>query len=129
MEGLEGKFNAAHYEYDFAKEGGAIGDITLRGDSIPKNATILGGYVDVETALTSGGSATIALKFLSAADILAATAVASWSLAAYLAIKPLFTTSTFLRMTSGGYLKATVAVDTITAGKANVTIFWDMSRS
>lgn len=51
------------YEYDFAKDGGAIGDIVLRNAAINglrSGLTIKKAYVVIETALVSGaGTATI----------------------------------------------------------------------
>lgn len=63
--------------YDFATDGGAIGNITLRGGKLPINAVVTGGYWYVTTAFTSSGSATIALGIPTddAAGILAATAI------------------------------------------------------
>ncbi|MEV7611318.1 hypothetical protein AB0N61_17670, partial [Microbacterium sp. NPDC089320] len=49
--------------YDFAVDGGAVGDIDLtKSPVIPAGAVILGGFVEVDTAVTSGGSATVAVK-------------------------------------------------------------------
>lgn len=67
--------------YSFATDGGAVGDITLRGDTIPSGAAIVDAYIKVDTALTSGGSATVAIKTEGAADINNADAIsgAPWS--------------------------------------------------
>jgi hypothetical protein len=67
--------------YDFSIDGGAVGDIALRGDSIPSGAIITDVLIHVDTALTSGGAATVALKAESAADLNAADAIsgAPWS--------------------------------------------------
>jgi hypothetical protein len=56
--------------YDFAVNGGAVGSINM-GVFIPANAVIYGGYILCQTALTSGGSATISVGYSSAATILA----------------------------------------------------------
>jgi hypothetical protein len=70
----------AKFFYDFAVDGGAISTINLRGeDTIPPNSVITSGYIDVLTQLTSGGAATIALQAEAAGDIVAATAVATWT--------------------------------------------------
>lgn len=82
--GLDPELEFAVSEYDFAKDGGAIGDITLRGSVIPKGAVIRDSFLFVETALTSDGLATIALKSEGAEDILAAEAVANFSASAVL---------------------------------------------
>ena len=59
--------------YDFAVHGGAVGDIPLRV-SVPAGAVIVDSFVQILTAPTSSGSATIAISLESAGDILAATA-------------------------------------------------------
>lgn len=71
----------ARAEYDFAVDGGAVGDIVLRGQSVPSGAIITDVLIKVTTALTSGGAATVALKSEGAADLNAADAIsgAPWS--------------------------------------------------
>jgi len=66
--------------YDFATDGGAVGDITLRGNSIPSGAIIVDALLHVDTAL-AGATATCAIKTEAAADINAADAIsgAPWS--------------------------------------------------
>ena len=54
-QGLDSYKQLAYAEYDFAKDGGAVGDHTLRGTPLPVGAVVLGAYIDVETAVTSGG--------------------------------------------------------------------------
>ena len=68
-------------EYDFSEHGGAIGTIYLAHDPLPKGAVITNSYLDVLTALTSGGAATVAVQAEAAGDIQAAAAVsgAPWS--------------------------------------------------
>lgn len=68
----------AEYTYDFAKHGGAVGFISLKGagaNALPNGAVILSGHYQVTSALTSGGSATVALgDAASGVKYLAATA-------------------------------------------------------
>lgn len=117
----------AHFLYDFSIHGGAIGDITLENDVIPDDALVVSGAVHVKTALTSDGSATIAMYLLTAADVLAATAVASYSLAANIVVKQVpQTASTWLKMTAKKNLKLTVAVAALTAGKAEIFLDYYM---
>lgn len=121
--GLEPVKRVAYFEYDFARDGGAVGDINLRGDAIPDDAIVVNGKVHVNTAVTSGGSATVALKMLTAADIMGATAVASLSANAILDVVPVGTAATAIRNTTAGVqLKATVAVAALTAGKFTVAL-------
>lgn len=107
-------------EYDFAVDGGAVGAIVLRGvggagNQIPAGAVITGGYLDITTAVTSGGSATVALGAESATDILAATAVASLT-AGRKSIVPAGTGVTTVKTTVARSLTATIAVADLTAG-------------
>jgi hypothetical protein len=116
--GLESGLRVAAFEYDFSKHGGAVGAISVYGHGIPAGAFIYGGLIHVVTALTSGGAATIACGFLATDDIIAATAVSSWSLNAKLAIVPVMTAASALRMTSAdNILTVTVATAALTAGK------------
>lgn len=71
-------FFTAEYTYDFAVQGGATGFKALKGkgtNALPKNAVVTHGHYIVTGALTSGGSATVALgDAASGARYLAATA-------------------------------------------------------
>lgn len=103
--------------YDFAVHGGAIGDIPLEL-TLPDNAIITGGFVDVLTAPLSAGSATVALKIQSAGDLIAATAKASFT--GLLAIVPVNTAATAIKLTEERTLTVTVATAALTAGKFNI---------
>lgn len=109
--------------YDFAVDGGTVGDITLRGDTIPSGAVITDAILNVETALTSGGAATVAIKVESAADINAADAIsgAPWSTTG--AKRTDFTATTApIVTTAARSIVATVATAALTAGKFKVAI-------
>lgn len=110
--------------YDFAVDGGAIGLITpARTITLPDKAIILGGVIDHATAFTSLGSATISVGTSagsSAASLKAATAVASFT--GLLAIVPVFTAATMVKMTAAGAITLTVAVAALTAGKAGINV-------
>ena len=120
--GLEPVKRVAYFEYDFARDGGAVGDIALRGDTIPAGAIVRNGVVHVITAVTSGGAATVALKLQTAGDVLAATAKASLSLAAVLDVVPVDTAATSILTTSALQVVATVATAALTAGKIVVAL-------
>lgn len=66
--------------YDYAEHGGAVGSTPLEL-TLPVGTIITNGFIDVITAPTSGGSATIALNFIgeNTQAIKAATAIASYS--------------------------------------------------
>lgn len=63
-------------DYDFAVQGGAVGDVALDLE-IPDDVIIYAGAIKVLTDLASGGSATLALKVNTNGDLLAATAFAT----------------------------------------------------
>ena len=114
----------AHGLYDFAVDGGAVGDIALRGDSvIPSGAIIINAIIRVNTVLTSGGAATVAIKTEGAADINAADAIsgAPWSTTG--AKRADFTATTApILTTAARTITATVATAALTAGKFTVVV-------
>lgn len=118
--------------YSFAASGGAVGDITLKDEDgaalvLPAGAIITNVIAHVVTACTSGGSATVALKANSAADLCAATAVASLTSNALIAGVPVGTAATAVRLTAQRTLKVTVATAALTAGKIHYFIEYMLS--
>ena len=121
-------------EYDFALSGGAVGAIPLRsapgnimGNEIPAGSVVTGGYIEVDTALTSGGAATVAVNVESAGDLLVAAAVsgAPWSSTGRKSIIPDATGATSVKTTAKRSLVFTVAVAALTAGRARVVVFYE----
>jgi hypothetical protein len=114
----------ARARYDFARKGGATGDITLEGDSIPKGAVILDSLIKVETAPDSAAhTATIALKAEGANDLQAAKKVeeAPWSTAG--AKRGAVTAATApVSTTARRSIVATVATQALTKGKFSVYV-------
>jgi hypothetical protein len=113
-------------EYDFAVDGGAVSTITLRaisGGPIPIGSIILSGVVEVITQLTSGGAETTALTAESAADILAATAVASMTVGNK-SIIPAGTGATAIKTTAERSPSMTIAVAALTAGKFRLRLLY-----
>ncbi len=106
----------------------------LPGDTIPDNALILGGVVDVITTFTSAGAdaGTIALHVEGANDIVSAIAISNvgnpWD-AGRQAIVPKFNTpeSTTVKTTAARAIQATVAGQALTAGKLVVFLFYVVS--
>lgn len=124
---------AAQGEYEFARDGGAISTISLRGgpgdaagNEVPAGAIVLGGYIEVDTAVTSGGAATIAVNSEGAGDLLAAAAVsgAPWSTTGRKSVIPVFTGATTVKTTVSRRLAITIATATLTAGKFRVVVFY-----
>ncbi len=119
--------------YDFAKKGGAIGAIVLVDEQgmackIPNKAIVRDVLIDVITAPTSGGSATIAIGSgtMSASNFKAATAIASYT--GLVAGIPIGSAATAVKMTSDQSPKITIATAALTAGKLNVHIKYQLSE-
>lgn len=118
---------AVRGRYDFSVDGGAIGDIDLTSEAvIPEGAVVLGGFIEVDTVLTSGGSATVALKVNSAADMQTAAGVGSapWSTTGRKSVIPVFTGATAVKTTAARKIQATVATAALTAGVFDVVLFY-----
>lgn len=76
--GVKNKLNYQEYVYDFAVSGGAVSTISLSGNKLPLGAVVMSVQAVVETAFTSGGSATLSIgDSASATKYSAAVAVAS----------------------------------------------------
>lgn len=114
--------------YDFAVDGGAVSTITLRSNdsAIPVGSVIEGGYVDVTTALTSGGAGTAALQVEGAADTVAAAAVsgAPWSTTGRKSVIEAFTGATTVKTTAARKPAVAVATAALTAGKFDLILFY-----
>lgn len=111
--------------YDFLWHGGAIGAISLPL-KLPNKAIITDGYADVLVAPTSGGAATVALGLNTATDLKAATAIASWT--GIVALVPVGTAATAVKLTAERTLTLTVATAALTAGKINFFLDYRLSE-
>jgi hypothetical protein len=116
--------------YDFAVDGGAISTKGLMGQTALKSGiTIVGGFIEIHTQLTSGGAATIAVQVESAGDVVGATAVASWTVGRKKII-PADTSANDLsaanviRTTAARDISAVIAAFALTAGKFSVVLFY-----
>ena len=127
------RLKSAAGEYDFAVDGGAVSTITLRsatgdvlGNDIPAGAVIEGGYIEVDTVLTSGGAPTVAVASEAAGDLQAAAAIsgAPWSTTGRKSITPAFTGATTVKTTVRRSLAMTIATATLTAGKFRVVVWY-----
>jgi hypothetical protein len=118
----------AYAAYSFAADGGAISTITPSINStIPANAIIVGVILNPTTALTSGGSATIAVGTSAGSSTTAlkgATAVASYTLDAVMAGVPVFTAASAVKLSAAGSITITVATAALTAGVMEVFVFY-----
>lgn len=114
--------------YDFAVDAGAVGDIVLRGtDSVgnyvPAGSRVVGGFVDVTTALTQS-SGTCALKLEGAGDITAAVAVGTGFTTGLKDIVSDGTGDKVVKTTASRSVTLTVATAAVTAGKLTVTLLY-----
>lgn len=111
--------------YDYDVHGGAIGTITLPLD-LPDNAIVHDGLIDVVTAPTSDGSATIALGLNTTTDLKTATAIASYS--GIVAMIPVGTAATAVKLTADRSLQLTIGAAALTAGKLNIFMNYYISE-
>jgi len=116
----------ARAKYSFAVDGGAQGLITpADSDTIPDNAIIVGGQINSTTAVTSDGSATVAIGTSagsSATAIKGATGKASYSADALLNAVPTFAAG--LKLTAAGTITFTIGAADLTAGVIEVWVFY-----
>jgi hypothetical protein len=109
-------------EYDFAIDGGLVGDIALRGDTLPSGAVVTDVLIHVDTVLT-GATATVAIKSEGAADLQSAAAIsgAPWSTTG--AKRATFTATTApVKTTADRAITATVGTANLTAGRFRVVV-------
>lgn len=90
--------------------------------SIPDNAIVISGHVDVITAVTSEGAATVAIHLANANDLLTATAKASLTLAAQVPMAAVKTAP--IKLTAEKAVTVTVGTAALTAGKFDGYIVW-----
>lgn len=122
---LENYMKVAQFEYDFAKHGGALGEITVDPKLLPAGAKVVFGFIDVITAVLSAGAATIQLKVVGADDVLAATGKATFALDALLAVVPVTATpATWIKVAAASPLVVTVGTAALTAGRFVVSLFY-----
>lgn len=111
--------------YDFAVDGGAVGAITLRGDSIPSGSIVVDTFVNVDTIVTSGGAATVSLGIQTAVDIRAvATDLTTAPALSTLGPKHGLITGASVPSTTTAIrpVIATIATAALTAGKFSVIV-------
>lgn len=118
VSGSGGGLHVAHAKYDFAVNAGAVSTIApANSDTIPDNAIIIGGTINVTTACLSSGSATVAIGTSAGSSttaLLAATAKASLSADAVINAVPVLATP--VKMTAAGTVTFTIGTAALTAG-------------
>ncbi len=128
---LKEQKGVAQGQYSFAVQGGAVGTVNLKDADgkdlkLPANAIITNVIIDVLTAPTSGGSATIAVSAVSAGDLLAATAIGS--VTGIVQGIPANSVGTAIKLASEKTVTASIAVAALTAGKFNVQVEYIVSE-
>lgn len=114
-----GRVKVARWYYDFATDGGAQGAITLRGDEIPLRSVVVDARVDVTTAVTSGGAATVSLDLEAAADLRAAATLSTAPALSSTGVKALLNV---VKTTASRDVVATVGTADLTAGAFSVIV-------
>lgn len=120
-----GETKYAYGKYDFAVLGGAVGAITLTGDTIPSGAVILDAFVITDTIVTGGAGATVSLGVEGAADLRAAATLATapvLNATGALRFTAFTATSNPIVTTAARNIVATVAVNALTAGVFRVVV-------
>lgn len=103
--------------YDFSLDAGAVGQLELF--EATQDCVILAAYLNVKTACTSGGLATVSFGIdASLTALSAATAVASLSAAALIKAND----SCPVKLPSGSKVKMDIAVAALTAGKVEFVL-------
>lgn len=129
IEGTTRPYKVASAEYDFAVEGGAIGTVTLHstpgdmnGNVVPAGSVVLGGFIEVTTAVAQAATGTLAVSLESAGDLQAA-AGPGHSLGRK-SVVPAFTGATSIKTTANRSVTMTIGTIVVTAGKLTVTVFY-----
>ena len=120
-----GLLRVARALYNFAVDGGATSTITLADNAtLPDNAVIVGATINPTTAPV-GATATISFGTLagsSTTSLLAATAIASFTLDALINGVPTFAVP--LKLTASGSITITIAVAALTAGVIEISLLY-----
>lgn len=128
-----GNLRVARFTYDTAgNDSAGVSNKTVAahgvGVTLPIYAIVVGGFVDVNTVFTSGGSGTLAISIESANDIISAAAVsgAPYSTIGRKAITPKANTpeSTSVKASAAREITCTVATAALTAGKLTGYIYF-----
>jgi len=126
---LAGTLRCVIGTYRFTRDGGAVGDITLKDEngvavSIPSGSIVLNCFTVARTALASGGSATLDLNLNTANDLLAASAFGSHTLGAKVQGIPDFgTLADSVSLTADRNLTMSINTAALTAGALDVYVF------
>lgn len=90
--------------------------------TIPDNAIVIGGSIDVIEAVTSEGNATVAISLVADNDLLTATGKASLAIKAQLPLAAVIAQP--IKLEAAKPVTVTVGTAALTAGKINGYIIW-----
>jgi len=119
----------AKAEYDFAANGGTVGAKDL-AVTIPDNAVIVGGFIDVVTAFTdTTATATVAIHVATADDIVSANSLATlgYGSTGLFSVSP-SSGATAVKTSVAANITLTIATEALTAGKALVWLQYVISE-
>lgn len=130
---LSNQLNAAKGVYDFDVQGGAVSTINLddslnefgsAGDVVvPSGSVVWSGVIDTITQGATSASGTFSIGLNTTTDLKAATAAAS--ITGLVALIPVGTAATAVKMTADRTLTTSIATGAVTAGKFNVYLqYW-----
>lgn len=121
--GLEGSVDMYMVEYDFARDGGAVGAIACRGPQIPSGFRITSAFLETLTGFAGGESATIAIHVEGANDILSQVVLTNFAAAGVDAGVPVGTATTSVKTTADRIVYLTVGTAALTAGKMRIVFY------
>jgi len=113
------------YTYDFATDGGAVGNITLKGPALPANFVITNAVFYVGTAITSAGSAQISWGTSSSAttNLLGAAVLGTNGTAGgHQGVPDAATVADWVKTTAESAPVMAITVAALTAGRATFVI-------
>ena len=126
---LAGNFGVAWAQYSFASDGGAVSTITpaaARNTTIPANAVVVSGVVNVTTAVTSSGTTGVSIGLAGTgggvATLLASTV--KGSLGAGVVLPTVTTFAAAKKVTGSGGITFTVITTALTAGVIEVWVLY-----
>jgi len=118
-----GTKNVAKASYSYATDGGVTGAVTSLGVTIPDNAVIIGGYIDVTTG-TLPLTSTFAIQLNTANDIYSAST--NLQDVGISAIVPVYTAATAVKATNDLAVSVLMNTTTVTQGEFTVVLEYDI---
>jgi hypothetical protein len=114
---LEGVVDKVVQEWDFARDGGAVGSIPFRGPKIPNGFRVTNTFIEVLTGVTGGTSAEIGISMNTTGDLKASAVLTAYASAGVVAGIPVGTAATAVKATAARTPTLDVTVAALTAGK------------